>query len=121
MAAVNGSTELIHDVITAEIVFRDPPLSSGEQQKKELKEGWGCVQVLCLKSFLPDWGTDVTQGWAPLRGSHRSVTQPGRQLSDGLSSRLISLACLLFMCQCCVTKHSTWTYPKSPYVEKTAE
>ena len=79
------------------------------------------VWASCLKSLLPDWGTDITQGWAPLRGSRRSVTQPGRQLSDSLSSLLICLVCLLFMCQCCVTKRSTWTYPKSRYVKKTGE
>lgn len=60
----------------------------------------------------------------PRLGSSRGVPQecyPTWQLSDSLSSLLICLVCLLFMCQCCVTKHSTWTYPKSLYVEKTGE
>ena len=82
--------------------------------------GGGCA-CLVFEVFPPDWSSDVTPGWAPHGGSRWSVTQPGRQLSDSLSSLLICLVCLLFMWPCCVTKHSTWTYPKSLYVEKTGE
>lgn len=111
-----GGSKLIHGVVTAGMVFRDPPWSSGEQQERELQRGGGCTGLV-FEVLLTDWSADVTPGWAPLRGSRWSVTQPGRQLSDTLSSLLICLVCLLFMCQCCVTKHSTWTYPKSLYVE----
>lgn len=103
------------------MVFRDPPWSPGEQQERELQRGGGCTGLLVFEVFLPDRGADVTPGWASSQGVLQEC-YPSRQLSDGLSSLLIRLVCLLFMCQCCCgTKHSTWTYPKSLYGEKTRE
>lgn len=119
MVEARGYMGLIHGVVTAGMVFRDPPRSSAEQQERELQRGGGCTGLV-FEVFLPDWGADVTPG----RASSQGVLQecyPSRQLSDGLSSLLLCLVCLVFMCQCRVTKRSTWTYPKSMYVEQTGE
>lgn len=53
--------------ITAGMVFRDPPWSSGEQQERELQRARGCTSLV-FEVFLPDCSADVTPSCAPLRG-----------------------------------------------------
>lgn len=71
------AAELIHDVVTAGMVFRDPPWSVGGQQNRG---GWGdSSPSLAFEVFPSQPCTDVTQGRAPLRGSCSGVTKPQRK------------------------------------------
>lgn len=95
---------LIHGVVTAGMVFRDPLWSSGKQQEREQKAG-GCTGFV-FEVFLPDWSADVASGWAPHGGSRWSVTQQGRQLSDSpLLLAYLSFTSLYVPVSCNQTQH----------------
>lgn len=90
------------------MVFRDPPQSWGEG----VAEGWRLCRP-CVWSLPSQLECRHYPRLGSSRGSHWGLpNQPG-SCRTASPPRLSVLSVCLFMCQCCITKHSTWAYPKS--------
>lgn len=74
------------------------------------------VQASCLKSSFPT-GAQTLPKAGLLSGGPAGVLPYQAGSCRTASPLFLSvLSVSSFMCQCCLTKHSTWTYPKSLYV-----